>query len=161
MVDRKNISRLSMNALCSGGISVSTTRVSTLSASRRVSKRSCNERWIGPYNRLMWHLPNCRERSKLLCDLRGCRGLAVCPQSEWQHSGLAAIKSGLAASQYFDSADDRSGGHNRNKRQAFASLSLTLVQTGLHADSEGFRFALRTRRTICTRLTLPQTNRRR
>src|SRR5262249_35889142 len=51
-----------MNALCSGGISVSTTRVSTLSASRRVSKRSCNERLVGPYNRLMWHLPNCKER---------------------------------------------------------------------------------------------------
>jgi hypothetical protein len=56
-----------MNALCSGGISVSTTRVSTLSASRRVSKRSCNERWIGPYNRLISHLPTCRER-------RACRG---------------------------------------------------------------------------------------
>src|SRR5262249_37905488 len=53
MVDKKNMSRLSINALCSDGISVSTTRASTLSASRRVSKRSCSERWIGPYNRLM------------------------------------------------------------------------------------------------------------
>jgi hypothetical protein len=39
MVDRKNMSRLSMNAFCSRGISVSTTRASTLSASRRESKR--------------------------------------------------------------------------------------------------------------------------
>src|SRR5215472_12458770 len=53
MVERKNMSRLSMNALCSGGISVSTMRASVLSASRRVSKRSCNERCSGPYNRLM------------------------------------------------------------------------------------------------------------
>jgi hypothetical protein len=49
----QNMSRLSMNALCSCGISLSTTCVSTLSASHRVSKRSCNERWRGPYNRLM------------------------------------------------------------------------------------------------------------
>jgi hypothetical protein len=40
----RHMSRLSMNALCSLGISVSTTRDSTLSASRRVPKRSCNER---------------------------------------------------------------------------------------------------------------------
>src|SRR6516165_1000168 len=53
MVDRKNMSRLSMNALCSGEISARTKRASTLSASRRVSKRSCNERWMGPYNRLI------------------------------------------------------------------------------------------------------------
>src|SRR5262249_9470508 len=25
-------------------------------SNRRVSKRSCNERWVGPYNRLMCHL---------------------------------------------------------------------------------------------------------
>ena len=41
-----------MNALCSGGISVSTTRASTLSASRRVSNRLWKARWTGPYNRL-------------------------------------------------------------------------------------------------------------
>src|SRR5258706_8727746 len=56
MVDRKNMSRVSMNALCSAEISLSTRRFSTLSASPRISKRSCKARWVGPYSRLIGHL---------------------------------------------------------------------------------------------------------
>src|SRR6516165_8794364 len=63
MVERKNMSRLSINALCSGGISESTRRASVLSASRRVSKRSCSERCSGPYNRLMTTCSFSRGRS--------------------------------------------------------------------------------------------------
>jgi len=62
MVDRKNMSRVSMNARCSAEISVSTRRFSTLSQAAHL-EAVCKARWVGPYSRLIGHLLAVLQRS--------------------------------------------------------------------------------------------------